>query len=411
MNILFVTIAWPDEGRRNLYSDLMDEFIDNGHQVAVLCSRERSLGKQDSFKNENGIDVIRVKTGNIKKSKVLEKAFSLMTLGIHFKRGVRKYLSDKKFDLIIFNTPPITLSGFIKNIKSKYDAPLYLLLKDMWPYGFADFGVIKKGGLAYNYLLSHENKLFALSDHIGCMSPKGVEFVLTNYPDLNHKIIEVCPNSMKIKMKPEQNSKDSSENRIKTKYGIPDDATVFIFSGNLGLGHGLDFLVDSIVKLKNYQKAFFLIGGAGTHFARIKKRIDQEELTNAYMYSYLPDEDFKNLMSICDVGLILLDSKYSYPQFPSRLLGYLNDRLAVLCAVNRETDMGDIVEKYGAGLSVLHGEIDEFINAVKKLSEDTAMVKKMGENGFKLLEDQYSVDRSYEVIMNHYNQVKTIENA
>jgi len=411
MNILFVTIAWPEKGGRNLYTDLMSEFSDRGHRVTVLCSREKRTGKPDSFKDEDGIDVLRVMTGNIKKSGTAEKALSLLFLGRNFRKGVDRYLADSEFDLILFNTPPITLSGFLEFLNKRYSASLYLLLKDMWPYGFADFGVIKKGGIAYNYLKAHEKRVFRIADYIGCMSPKGVDFVLKNYPELDREKVEVCPNSMKIPQKSNSVPDGDAGSRVRRKYGIPDDATVFIFSGNLGLGHGLDFLTDTIFKLKNYQKAFFLIGGAGTHFSRVKKRMDDEDPPNAYMYSYLPDEDFKDLMSVCDVGMILLDSKYSYPQFPSRLLGYLHDELAVLCAVNRETDIGTIVEEHGAGLSVIHGDSKGFINAVYKLCSDRDVTRQMGKNGYELLRKEYSVERSCEIIMSHYQTKLTTENA
>lgn len=398
MNILFVTIAWPENGR-NLYTDLISEFKNNGHKITVLCNREKRTGKANSFEVEDGIEVLRINAGNIKKAGILEKGISLLMLNWRFENAVKNYLSDHKFDLILFNTPPVTLSGFLAYVKNRYHCPVYLLLKDMWPYGFADFGVIKKGGWTYNYLQNHERKVFELADTIGCMSPKGVDFVLENYPQLDKNKVEVCPNSMRI---------NGTVDRIKSarlekeKYGIPDDATVFIFSGNLALGHGLDFLVDSIIKLKDYRKAFFLIGGAGTHFTRIKQRIDTEDLPNAFMYSYLPEEEFNELMSVCDVGLILLDSKYSYPQFPSRLLGYLESRMAVLCAVNRETDIGEIVEQHGAGINTIHGDIEDFTKSVQRLCENKEQVRMMGKNGFDLLLKEYDVKKSYETIMSHF---------
>lgn len=402
MNILFVTIAWPEQGR-NLYTDLMHEFKDKGHDVTVLCNREGRVNKPDSIDIENNISVIRINSGNIKKAGILEKGVSLLKLSWKFRKGVKKYLPDAKFDLIIFNTPPVTLSGFLKYLKNKFNCPLYLLLKDMWPYGFADHGLIKRNGWIYNYLQSHEDSVFKLADWIGCMSPKGVEFVLSNYQQLEKQKVEVCPNSMKIDNLQEPIKSDNVDEKVRERFGIPKEATVFIFSGNLGLGHGLDFLVESILKLKDYRKAFFLIGGAGTHFSKIKEKMDTENPPNAYMYSYLPEKEFQMLMSICDVGLILLDNKYSYPQFPSRLLGYLERKMAVLCAVNKETDLGDIVEKHNAGMNTIHGNMDNFTQAIKRLSENRDLIREMGQNGYSLLQNRYDVKQSYKIIMNHFN--------
>lgn len=404
MNVLFLTIAWPQKGKRNLYSDLIDEFVQNGHDVTVVTSQERRTGKDSSFEVEQGIEVLRIKTGNISKTNPLEKSISLLLLGWQLKRGINKHLGDADFDLILFNTPPITLSGLIDYLKDKYQSSVYLLLKDIWPYGFADFGLIKKGGWIYNYFRKHEKKLYELSDVIGCMSPKGVEFVENLYPDLANSgtTVEVCPNSAKL-----QNgtaTKKPADNSIRTKFGIPEDATVFIFSGNIALGHGIDFLSDAVKDLRDYEKAFFLIGGGGTYFDRVKETLGNENVPNALVYSYLPQDEYEALISICDVGLILLDHQYSYPQFPSRLLSYLQNQMAVLCAVNEETDIGEIVQEHGAGLEIRHGDIDGFTKAVKYLSENRQELQSMGKNAYSLLESKYQTSYSYQTIIKHFER-------
>lgn len=401
MNILFVTVAWPGKGKKNLYTDLMHTFKDHGHSVYVLASQPKRTGEPTAYEKENGIYVLRVRTGNISKTGPLEKSLSLLLLGWQFKLGVRKYLIEKNFDLIVFNTPPVTLSGFLKYLKKSFNCPIYLLLKDMWPYGFVDNGLINENGIIYNYFKKHEERLYEISDNIGCMSPAGVDFVLNKYPEMNPGKVEVCPNSIKIESE-QQNRVRKSSLQVRNKYGIPMDATVFIFSGNLGLGHGLDFLTDAIFELRDYEKAFFLIGGAGTHFSKVKANLDKEKPANAMIYSYLPQDDYNELIATCDVGLILLSNKYSYPQFPSRLLSYLESKMAVLCSVNEETDIGEIVEESGAGLNTLHGDLKEFTRCVRSLSENSETVISMGNKGYGLLREKYDVQFSYQKILSHF---------
>ena len=406
MNILFITIAWPEKGKRNLYTDLINKFVQEGHTVNVVTNRPRKDGKSGSFDLEDGIQVLRIKTGNIAKTNPLEKSLSLMLLGRQFKQGIDKHLGAQKIDLILFNTPPITLSHLLKSLKEKYDCPLYLLLKDIWPYGFADMGLIKKNGWIYNYFRKHEIRLYKLATVIGCMSPKGVDFVLEKNPYLDPQKVEVCPNSIQVK-----DGEAVIDIGIRNKFGIPHDATVFIFSGNLGLGHGLDFLNEAILQLKDYEKAFFLIGGAGTYFDRMKDFFEKHNLSNALLYSYLPDDEYRALIGTCDVGLVLLDHKYSYPQFPSRLLSYLENKMAVLCAVTDETDIGNVVKENEVGLSTTHGDVDAFKAAVRAMCENKTRTKHMGMNGFELLKQQYDVSNSYQIIMNHFNQKALSLNA
>lgn len=397
MNILFITIAWPAEGNQNLYTDLMHTFRDEGHRVTVACSAQKREGLSTTIKAEKGMEVLRIRTGNLSKTGQLEKSISLLQLNGQFRRAIGKYLSGRSYDLILFNTPPITMSPLLDSLKRKYDSPLYLLLKDIWPYGFADLGAMKRGGMAWRYFKQHEKRIYNIADYIGCMSPAGVKFIMEQYPGLPSDKVEVCPNSTHLADK-----KFEPNPEIRQKYGIPADATVFLFSGNLGKGHGLGFLTDAIERLNTYEKAFFLIGGAGTHFESVKEALKKSMPENVFLYSYLPKEDFEQLLGICDVGMILLDKCYTYPQFPSRLLAYLKSEMAVLCAVNKETDIGDIVEKAGAGTQVLHGDSHAFIECVKELSENREVTVQMGQKSLQLLKERYTVEHSYKVIMRHF---------
>ena len=102
------------------------------------------------------------------------------------------------------------------------------------------------------------------------------------------------------------------------------------------------------------------------------------------------------------MGLILLDHKYTIPQFPSRLLSYLDSGKPVLCAVNESTDMHKILEEYSCGRSVNHGDLTTFIREVKYFSENHAIREKMGKESRVLLHDQYTVKRSAQIIMKHF---------
>ena len=188
---------------------------------------------------------------------------------------------------------------------------------------------------------------------------------------------------------------------IRDKYGIPGDACVFIFSGNLGIGHGLHFIIEAIQALSGYPKAYFVIGGSGTQFNYLEKKVKELLLENVFLYNWLPREDFERILATSDVGLILL-YRYTSPQFPSRLLSYYDYAKPALCAVNKDTDIGTIVEKEGCGRSVDHGDLNSFIEAVKFFCEQVEKRKIMGENGRKLLMDRYTVSHSYKIIMNHF---------
>ena len=266
MKILFISIAWPSEGQKNLYTDLMNEFVLNGHEICVVGTGDAVSEAGEELKEENGIQVLRINAGPIRKTSYFKKAYSLLMLGSRFHQAINIHLAGRDFDLIIGPTPPITLSGLYRKLKKQYGAPFYLLLKDIWPQGSVDLKVIRKYGIPWIYLRSHEIRLYKTADYIGCMSPLGARYLLSKNRFIPEDKVEVCPNSIRpVKVTGARRSDD-----IRAKYKIPQDACLFIFSGNLGVGHGLHFLADAIASLSDYSKAYFAIGGSGTQFNYLK---------------------------------------------------------------------------------------------------------------------------------------------
>ncbi|MBN2275459.1 MAG: glycosyltransferase family 4 protein [Bacteroidales bacterium] len=397
MNILFITIAWPKSGERNLYTDLMDEFVLQKHNVYVIGTQYDELPSDNEIKDENGIKVLRINSGKIRKTSHLRKLFSLLTLGNKMLRGIEKHFPDIVFNLIISPTPPITLSTLYKKLKHKYNARFYLLLKDIWPQGSVDHGVFSRYSIPWLFFRQHEIRTYKTADYIGCMSPLGAEYILSKNTYIARNKVEVCPNCIQLN----NNIDENGGEKIRAKYGIPADACVFIFSGNLGIGHGLGFLVEAIKQLADYPKAFFVIGGSGTHFRFLEDKLKEFPHKNVFLYNWLPSDDFNQILAACDVGLILL-YKYTVPQFPSRLLSYMEYSKPILCAVNQYTDIGTIVENHGCGCSTIHGNINEFISAIKYFSENKSERQRMGKNARKLLIDNYTVVHGYKIIMNHF---------
>ena len=401
MNILFITIAWPASGERNLYSDLMDEFATAGHKVYVVGANDTDGLQYSGIVNERGISVLRIRSGKIRKTSHIRKMVSLLGLERKMMNAIDKHFGQIKIDLILSPTPPITLAHLYIKLKKKYRANFYLLLKDIWPQGSVDHQVFRKYSIPWLFFRLNEIRTYKTADYIGCMSPLGVRYILSRNKYLTRNKVEVCPNCIRPNEKKIHVNIDS----VRSNYNIPPHACVFIFSGNLGVGHGLGFLIEAIRTLKDYSKAFFIIGGSGTHFRFLSEIVKEHSLKNVFIYQWLPAVEFEKILAASDVGLILL-YKYTVPQFPSRLLSYLDYSKPVLCAVNKETDIGTIVTNSGSGCSVIHGDLEGFIYEVKSLSENKYYREEMGRNARKLLIHNYTVKHAYEIIMSHFNDEK-----
>ena len=400
MNILFLTILKIDTiSDRGVYPDLLRKFQREGHKVHIVTPLERRYQQLTTLEQTNNVSVLKINTLNIQKTNLIEKWLSTLLVNHQFLRGIKHYFSDINFDLIIYSTPPITFTRIINSVKQKTRAKTYLLLKDIFPQNAVDLGLIKKGGFLHNYFISKEKKLYKISDHIGCMSQANVNYLTKFHPELDPAKIEINPNSHELFR---ENITAEQKEFIRQKYGIPLNATVFVYGGNLGKPQGISFILNFLNSQKSKKNIFFLIAGSGTEFKRMKLWFESNRPENALLLSELPKQDYNMLLRSCDVGMIFLDSRFTIPNFPSRLLSYLEYRLPVLAATDRNTDLGKIIMENNFGLWSESGDLSAIDQNMCELLKDPALLERMGQNGFNYFVDNYTVDHSYEIIMRHF---------
>ncbi len=419
MNVIFLTLARIDNvEERGIYQDLMRKFRDEGHQVYIVCPVERRVGLATSLEENKGVKILNVKTLNIQKTNVVEKGIGTLLLEKQYKRAIKEHLSDVKFDLILYSTPPITFPKVIAYLKRQNpQAKTYLLLKDIFPQNAVDLGMMSKAGvkgMLYRFFRKKEIALYKASDFIGCMSPANVEFLLKHNDFIKKEKVEVAPNSIELCHTEsteitEMKVKASVEkNYIRRKYKLPVDKPIFIYGGNLGKPQGIDYLIKCLEMNKDREDCHFVVIGTGTEYPRLEawyqENVKIKECNNGgfcvTLMKGLPKADYDMLVSSCDVGLIFLDHRFTIPNYPSRLLSYLEYKMPVICATDPNTDIGRIAEENGYGMWCESVRPEDFTTLVTKMVE--ANRKAMGEKGYEFLKNNYLVEHTYNAIMRHF---------
>lgn len=377
----------------------MRKFRDEGHDVYIITPTERRLNQKTSIIKLDGITLLKVKISNYQKTNLLEKGISILLIEHLYLFGIKKYITGVKFELVLYSTPPITLTKVIRYIKHRDNAISYLLLKDIFPQNAVDLGMINKGGLIHRYFRYKERQLYHISDLIGCMSPANVEYLIRHNPQINSKIIEVNPNS--IEPDTDFISKEDLIS-IRKRHNIPLNTTTFIYGGNLGKPQGIDFLLDILEYNKERQDIFFVIVGSGTEFSKVRSWFLTNTPLNAILLACLPKSNFDRLVQSCDVGMIFLDPRFTIPNFPSRLLSYLEFKIPVISATDPNTDLGKIMEENKFGFWVKSGNLVAINQVINKFTLNPKLTREMGERGFDYMQRNYTVQISYSKILNHF---------
>jgi glycosyltransferase involved in cell wall biosynthesis len=399
MKVLFLTmVKIKSFNERGIYTDLLRKFHKEGHEVFVVCPIERREKRSTHLIKQDIGTILNVKSLNLQKTNIIEKGLGILTIEYQYLAAIKKYYKDEKFNLILYSTPPITFSKIINYIKNKDNAYAYLLLKDIFPQNAVDMKMIKDNGLMYKYFRSKEKKLYNLSDTIGCMSPENMNFILSHNAEIDSCKVEVNPNSIEpIKL----NFTEDQNKEVRNKYGLPIDKKILVYGGNLGKPQGLDFLLKTI-EISSNEDVYFLVIGDGTEYHKIDYWFKKNMPINAKLFKRLPKMDYDTLLASCDVGLIYLHPNFTIPNFPSRLLSYLEMKMPVIAVTDTNTDIGNIIEKANCGYKVISGDIIKMDNVITQIIKNNNL-EEMGNNGWKLLQSNYLVDYSYQLIINKLN--------
>lgn len=403
MNVIYLTLSkFNNIESRGISPDLMRKFRDEGHQVYFVAPRERRASVPTHIEDQNGVKMLFVKTLNIQKTNVVEKGIGTLLIESQYKKAIKKHLGNIKFDLILYSTPPITFTNVVRYLKKRNpQAVSYLLLKDIFPQNAVDIQMFGGKSIFNWYFRRKEIALYKNSDFIGCMSPANVEFLKKHNPYYPADHVEVAPNAVELKEKRMEDGQEKAERYyIRKKYDLPTDKPIFIYGGNLGKPQGIDYVVKCLEANKNRIDCYFVVVGAGTEYHLISDWYDNNKGKSVILMSSLPKEDYDMLVRYCDVGLIFLDHRFTIPNYPSRLLSYLENKMPIICATDVNTDIGKIAEENGYGYWCESVKPEDFTALVDKILASDR--KAMGEKGYQFLKENYLVEHTYNKIMSHF---------
>lgn len=399
MKILYISTLFlePNKGA-TIYTDLAEALNEAGHYITVAVNEQARNKKSTEMKKERGFDVLRIVTGNYFDVGFIEKGITTLKIPFLMRKGIAKYLGNRRFDMILFESPPVTNAGLIAWAKKKFKCPAYLMLKDIFPQNAVDLEIIKRNGLLYHYFKWKERNLYRAADYIGCMSPANKRYIIEHNSWLDPDKVELFPNTKRLNCDIE-----SDRYTIRKRFGIHEEAYVFLFGGNMGKPQYVDLLCDAIKACKDEKGIFFLFVGRGTDRYKLAQTIKENDIRNALLIENLPRDEYEQIAKEIDVGMIVLDPRFTIPNYPSRILSYMEYAKPVLAATDKITDIKDLINEAQCGEWVWSADHNAFIDKIKEISRQPDLANK-GKNGRKYLENNFQVEHSVAILECHFKR-------
>lgn len=375
-----------------LTNELAYSIRDSGHHMTVVVFSWMPNDPETRIDNIDGVQVIRLKLPKwIYKKNMINTALKIFIFPLVARRFIKKNI--KECDLLIANTPCVTILGLSSLFKRKYNAYTYLVLWDFFPFYLKDLGLMRN---KFNFKFFHflEEWMYRSFDKIGCMTKGNIDFLEKNFKTIKKENMEILPLWAKTK---KLNKID--RHGVREKFGLPKDDIIIIYGGAMSVVQELENYLDLAKKFRGKNVSFVMVG-TGTEKEKLKEIAENDNIANLKFIDYVPRDEYEELVGCCDIGFISLSRKLTVPSFPSKSLDYFKVAIPILASLDPVTDFGDILEnKIKAGYSVIAGNIDELESKTKILISNAALRADMGKAGRRYYEEFLTVENAKNIII------------
>jgi len=391
MNILyFVNYFPPSTGAAALNSLAIAKHLVNfGHKVLILAPGDmgKTLNLNDTIKLDDFYPSIKVKYSNRLIKAPLNIAFS------HFEN----------------------MAKFIIKIKKSFSPDLILSQYHTFHYASVCAGYTSKI-LKIPHIIRSHDIFFDLKSH-----PTAFRlYFLFNYPIIyrsirNCKTFTVTTSEMKkyllnvkklqsINFKLHHNGIDitqfhpsNNQEDLKNKYSAE---TIISFVGLMTEDIGVHNFIRNFSEIvKNYKDTHLILIGGGAYQAYILNLIKKLKLNNnIHFLGVKPHNEIPYYINNSDIGIGRITHKIMWKyMIPVKCLEYMACKKSFLTTTISE----DIIKNDDVGLILKKNFSDkELINKMCMLIEDKSLRNKLGEQGFKKINEKFR----WEEIMKNFNK-------
>ena len=386
MRYLILTDCFYPENKsvsRHIY-DLSMELTKKKNQVSIFCRKNNN--KKLNLILPKNISVHFIKIINIKNLPFILRGLVELFMPFLFYKEIKKKIDS--VDNIIIYSPSIFFGLIFKNLKKRFNCKIILLLRDIFPDWAKQIGIFHNFSVYYYFLKFIANFQYQNSDVACLQSKKDLKIISKFYNFKKKKIILYNwiykKNIYKLK---------NNIQKIK-KFKV-------VFGGTIGPVQNWNNII-YLIKASHEKKlgVIFYFVGDGYFKNKLKKEINKYNLRNVRFYKSMTEEKFLSFLKYCDMGILSLNKKILFDNFPGKFFSYLEANIPILADINKNHELSKIIKKYNLGkISDPENQID-LLNNLKKTMKHKYNQKALRKNYTKIYKKMFSAKEACKKISN-----------
>lgn len=251
-------------------------------------------------------------------------------------------LFAKKFDLVIVVAPPFQLGLLGLIYKWIRGAKFVYHIQDLQIDAAKELNMVKSPWLL-KLMFRIEKLILDNSTFVSSIS----EGMIKKIQEKTDRPVIFFPNWVDTNLFYPIESKES----LKSKFRIPADKKVVLYSGAIGEKQGLDCIIHAAEEL-SIHKILFIICGTGPYKKKLIRMVEEKRLNNILFLPLQAKEDFNDFLNLADLHLVLQKANATDLVMPSKLTTILSVGGLALVTANKETSLHNIVSRYNMGLLI-----------------------------------------------------------
>jgi len=356
--------------------DVANAFAEKYNEVVVMYGRNRITDRQFNEK-------IKIqKTIAYNRTNQAKRLFTWGLCAIHlFFLILFKY---RNYSILYYTNPPM---AYINSIffKNRFGIVVF----DTYPDALKLIG-LNENNLIYKWWININNKVFLKAEKIITLSV-GMKEQLTKYVNESKiKVVSIWPASEGFKPISKNENKFIRGNGFENKF-------IVLYSGNMGLGHQLEVLIEVADNLKEKEDILFLFVGEGAKKSLLMQMVTQMQLTNVTFLTWQDADILPHSLASGDIAVVALEPEATHASVPSKTFNYLAVGAPLLGLGNAGSELEKIIVNNNLGYYVINKNVNQITKYILDVKLSDNLKNKFSENAIKTAA-KYTCKQAYDYV-------------
>lgn len=343
------TIIFVNQSSGYLMIDIINQHIDKYDKVILLTGflnpRNQPLNKKVKVHFLKSYD----------KNSFIKRLFSWTIFFLQSWYFI--FLKYRTAVVYFVSNPPLTVF-LARFLKRNY----VFLVYDVYPDAFVQYNLLSENNFIVRRWKMINQQVFQKSNIIYTIGD-GMKDLLSNYVSLDKiKVVPIWTDNSFLQPVSKEKNTFLKDNNLEDTFNI-------IYSGNLGVTHPLEVLLEVAEDLKEDPVKIIIIG-EGKKKKKLQNLKKEKELDNVFFLSYQEMDVFPYSMAASDIGVVTLGSEASQLSVPSKTFNLMSVGAPILCISGYDSELESIINKFENGKCFRVNQRHEILNFINKVRDD-----------------------------------------